>query len=244
MSSFENETFITHLEALRGMLLNSITLIALLSPVGFWAAPKFIDFLIKNSLPENMPQLHYFSPMDVFLIQIKIGVLLAFILAYPYIVYEVIKFVKPALYKHESKFMISLIVSASLLFILGGVFCIYTILPLIMNFSAGFSTEYIAPTIGLSQFVTLALGLILAFGVMFEIPLVVILCVKFGLVEVSSLKHLRPYIIVAILIAAGILTPPDIISQLMLAVPTYFLFEAGILIAQKFSVKTEGIIYD
>lgn len=233
MSSFKNESFITHLEALRGMLLNSITSIAILSPVGFWAAPKFIDYLIKNSLPENMPQLHYFSPMDVFLIQIKIGILLAFILAYPYIVYEVIKFVKPALYKHESTFMLSLIVSASILFILGGIFCIYTILPLIMNFSAGFSTEYIAPTIGLNQFITLALGLILAFGVMFEIPLVVILGVKFGLVEVSSLKHLRPYIIVAILIAAGVLTPPDIISQLMLAVPTYFLFEAGILFANK-----------
>ncbi len=156
----DNENFISHLEALREMLLRSISAIVILSPVGFYVAPKFLNFLIQNSLPESMTKLHYFSPMEVFIIQLKIGVLIAFVISFPYIVYEIKKFINPALYQNERRFLSGLILSSSFLFLLGGAFCIFFILPLIMNFSAEFATAELIPTLGLSNFVTLAGGLI------------------------------------------------------------------------------------
>ncbi len=227
----DNQSFISHLEALRGMLLRSIIAVVLLSPLGFYFAPKFIDFLVAISLPEGMTKLHYFSPMEVFIIQLKAGIVLAFILASPVIAYEVRKFVLPALYENERKFLGWFMTLFVILFLSGCAFCIFLILPLVMNFSAGFISENLEPTIGLSNFVNLASGLILAFGLMFQFPLAVLAGVKFGLVEVETLRNLRPYIIVIILILAAIFTPPDVVSQLMLGVPTWLLFEAGLLAA-------------
>lgn len=230
-NQIQEENFITHLEAFRKMLLKSIIAVGILSPVGFCFAPKFLDFLIKISLNDKIAKLHYFSPMEVFIIQIKIGLLIAFIISFPYVVYEVKKFVNPALYKNERKFLSGLIISSSILFLLGSVFCIFVILPLVMNFSAGFTTTHLEPTLGLNNFVTLAIGLILAFGIMFQFPLGVILGVKLDLISIELLKNIRPYIFVGILIISAILTPPDVVSQLMLGIPTYILYETGVLIA-------------
>lgn len=224
----KEQTFIQHLEALRSMLINSIAAVVLLSPIGFWAAPKFINFLVKNSLPDGIVKLHYFSPMEVFLIQMKAGIVLAF----PFIVYQVRKFVLPALYEHERKFLGILVFFATILFVLGAAFCVFCIMPLIMNFSASFSTAQLEPTLGLGNFVNLCAGLMLAFGLMFQMPLVVLTGVKFGLVSVKTLENMRPYIIVVILILAAVFTPPDVVSQLMLGVPTWLLFEAGIFVAK------------
>ncbi len=229
--SNDEQTFIEHLEALRSMLIHSLSAVALLSLPGFYLAPKCIDFLIKNSLPENIGKLHYFSPMEVFIIQLKAGVVLGFIIAFPYIVYQVRKFVLPALYENERRFLGWLISLATILFVAGSAFCIFLILPLIMKFSASFSTSQLEATLGLESFINLSAAMILAFGLMFQFPLGVLICVKFGLVSVSTLKNARPYIIVGILILAAIFTPPDIVSQLMLGIPTWLLFEAGLFAA-------------
>ena len=224
---------IEHIEALRQMLLRSICAIALLSPAGFFLAPKFIDFLVKNSIPQNAAKLHYFSPMEVFVIQLKIGIIIAFALAFPYVVYEVRKFVLPALYENEKKFLGTFILSSTSLFLLGAASCVFAILPLIMKFSLGFANENIEATLGLNNFISLSGALLLAFGLMFQFPLIVIALVKFDVVEISTLINLRPYIIVVILILAAIFTPPDVISQIMLALPTWLLYEAGLLIAKR-----------
>ena len=229
--SNEDQSFIEHLEALRSMLIHSLSAVAVMSLPGFYLAPKCIDFLIKNSLPENIGKLHYFSPMEVFIIQLKAGLVIGFILAFPYVVYQVRKFILPALYENERKFLGWLITLATVLFAAGSAFCIFLILPLIMSFSASFSTAQLQPTLGLENFITLSAAMILAFGLMFQFPLAVLICVKFGLVSVNTLKNARPYIIVGILILAAIFTPPDIVSQLMLGVPTWLLFEAGLLAA-------------
>ncbi len=225
------QTFIQHLEALRSMLIHSIAAVAILTPAGFYLAPKFIDFLIKNSLPQGIAKLHYFSPMEVFIIQLKAGLVIAFVLAFPYIVLQVRKFILPALYEHERKFLGWLVVLATGLFVFGAAFCVFVIMPLIMNFSAAFATSQLEATLGLSYFINLSAGLMLAFGLMFQIPLAVLIGIKFGLVSVDMLKKARPYIIVGILILAAIFTPPDVVSQLMLGVPTWLLFEAGVLAA-------------
>ena len=225
------QTFIQHLEALRSMLIHSIAAVAILTPAGFYLAPKLIDFLIKNSLPQEIAKLHYFSPMEVFIIQLKAGLVIAFVLAFPYIVLQVRKFILPALYENERKFLGWLVVLATGLFVFGAAFCVFVIMPLIMNFSAAFATSQLEATLGLSSFINLSAGLMLAFGLMFQIPLAVLIGIKFGLVSVDMLKKARPYIIVGILILAAIFTPPDVVSQLMLGVPTWLLFEAGVLAA-------------
>ena len=225
------QTFIQHLEALRSMLIHSVAAVAVLTPAGFYLAPKFIDFLIKNSLPQGIAKLHYFSPMEVFVIQLKAGLVIAFVLAFPYVVLQVRKFILPALYEHERKFLGLLVVLATGLFVFGAAFCVFVIMPLIMNFSAAFATSQLEATLGLSSFINLSAGLMLAFGLMFQIPLAVLTGIKFGLVSVDMLKKARPYIIVGILILAAIFTPPDIVSQLMLGVPTWLLFEAGVFAA-------------
>ena len=186
-----------------------------------------------------MAKLHYFSPMEVFIIQLKAGIVLAIIFASPVIAYEVRKFILPALYENERRFLGWFMSLFVLLFISGCAFCIFLILPLVMNFSVGFMSERLEPTIGLANFVNLASGLILAFGIMFQFPLAVLAGVKFGLVSVDTLKNLRPYIIVGILVLAAIFTPPDVVSQLMLGVPTWLLFEAGLL-AASFIEKKEA----
>lgn len=225
------QTFIQHLEALRSMLIHSVAAVAVLTPAGFYLAPKFIDFLIKNSLPQGIAKLHYFSPMEVFVIQLKAGLVIAFVLAFPYVVLQVRKFILPALYEHERKFLGLLVVLATGLFVFGAAFCVFVIMPLIMNFSAAFATSQLEATLGLSSFINLSAGLMLAFGLMFQIPLAVLTGIKFGLVSGDMLKKARPYIIVGILILAAIFTPPDIVSQLMLGVPTWLLFEAGVFAA-------------
>ena len=225
------QTFLEHLEALRSMLIHSLTAVAVMSLPGFYFAPKCIDFIIKNSLPENIKNLHYFSPMEVFVIQLKAGLVIGFILAFPYIVYQVRKFVLPALYENEKKFLGWLLSLATLLFAAGSAFCIFLILPLIMKFSASFSSAQLQPTLGLESFVNLSAAMILAFGLMFQFPLAVLICVKFGFISIKTLKNSRPYIIVGILVLAAIFTPPDIVSQLMLGIPTWLLFEAGLFAA-------------
>ncbi len=236
----EEQTFIQHLEALRSMLIRSIVAVVILSPAGFYAAPKFIDFLIKNTLPQGISKLHYFSPMEVFVIQLKAGLVIAFVLAFPYIALQVRKFVLPALYEHERKFMDWLVILATFLFVSGAGFCIFLIMPLIMNFSAAFSTTHLEATLGLESFINLSAGMMLAFGLMFQIPLAVLIGIKFGLVSVSMLENARPYIIVGILILAAIFTPPDIVSQLMLGVPTWLLFEAGVFAARFIEKKKQS----
>ncbi len=229
MQSDNNEqTIIQHLEALREMLIKSVAAIALLSPLGFYLAPKCINFIIKNSVPESIGKLHYFSPMEVFIIQLKAGLIIAFVIAFPYIVYQVKNFVGPALYENEKKFLSWLVTLATLLFAAGSAFCLFIILPLIINFSASFSSSQLEATLSIENFLNLAAAMMLAFGIMFQFPLGVLICVKFGLVSVETLKHARPYIIVLILILAAIFTPPDVVSQLMLGIPTWLLFEAGL----------------
>ena len=235
----EEQTFLQHLEALRSMLIKSIVSVVVLSPLGFWAAPKFIDFLIKKSLPQGIAKLHYFSPMEVFIIQLKAGLIIAFVLAFPYIVVQVRKFVLPALYEHERKFLGWLVVLATFLFVLGAAFCVFVIMPLIMNFSAAFATSQLEATLGLESFINLAAGMMLAFGLMFQVPLVVLIGIKFGLVSVEVLEKARPYVIVGILILAAIFTPPDVVSQLMLGVPTWLLFEAGVFAARFIEKKSD-----
>lgn len=195
-------------------------------------APKCLDFFINLILRGNNISLNYFSPAEVFIIQIKFALVLDIILCFPYIAKQVWNFCVPALYDHERKFIKSIVFTSSALFILGSMFCLFVILPLIINFGMSFSTSNVQAVLGISNVVNLSIWLILSFGVMFQLPLITHALIKSDIVSYETIKNSRPYVIVGLLIIAGILTPPDVVSQVMLFTPTYLLFELGLLFSR------------
>ncbi len=232
MSDTEN-TLTAHLEELRRTLLRCLAVTAVLYPVGYAVSPWVIRGLVQWCFPDSVGRLHYFTPMEVFWVQLKLALILALVLAYPWNIVQVWRFLLPALYREERKALGWWIAFSSLLFFCGAGFCIGLILPMLMRFSGGFATPELQPVLGLANFLNLAGWLTLAFAVMFQAPVAVLLAVRFGVISVQSLKQKRPYVMTVILIVAAILTPPDVVSQLMLAVPTWLLFELGLVLASR-----------
>lgn len=228
----QEEGLLQHLEALRRTLINCFVALGLMLIPMFLAAPACMNGLIKIMIGGNDVSLNYFSPMEVFILQIKIAVVLDLLVCFPYIAGQVWKFLLPALYENERKFIKSVVLTSSGLFIIGVLFCIFFILPLIINFGISFATSDIKAVFGISNIISLALMLSVIFGLMFQFPLITYSLVRFGIVGYQTIKSKRPYIFVGILIISGLLTPPDIISQLMLTIPTYLLFEAGLFAAR------------
>ena len=233
MATDKDESIISHIEAFREMLLKCLRAITIVLLPILFVAPKCLDIFIKLILKGNNIALNYFSPAEVFIIQIKFALVMDIIICFPYIAKQVWNFCVPALYEHEKKFIKSIVFTSSALFILGALFCLFVILPLIINFGMSFANQNIQAVFGISNVVTLALWLILAFGVMFQLPLVVNALIKSDIVEKETIQNCRPYVIVVLLILAGILTPPDVVSQIMLFTPTYLLFELGLLFSGK-----------
>ncbi len=230
----QEESIISHLEALRKTVLKCLYSVVIVLPFMFYFAPKVLSGFIKIILGSNKVTLNFFSPAEVFIIQIKMAVLLSVIICFPYIAKQLWNFILPALYEGEKKFIKSLVFISSFLFTAGVVFCIFMILPLIIKFGLSFQSENIQAVFRISEVINLGLWLSLAFGLMFQLPIVTFYLIKTDILSYSSVANKRPYVVVALLILAGILTPPDIVSQLMLAVPSYLLFEAGLIFSKFF----------
>lgn len=162
-------------------------------------------------------------------------IVMAILICFPYIARQIWNFVLPALYENERRFIKSIIFSSSLMFILGVIFCLIFILPLIIKFGLSFRTADIKAVLGISNVIGLSLQLAVIFGLMFQFPLITYMLIRSGITSYAAVAAKRPYIFTAILIIAAILTPPDIVSQLMLAVPTYILFELGLYCSRKFA---------
>lgn len=225
-------TLVSHLEELRKALLKCVAATGLLYPLGYWATAWVIDALVRRCFPAGM-ELHYFSPMEVFWVRLKLALILSLAAAYPWNMLQLWNFILPALYPRERRAFGRWILLSSALFFAGGAFCVGAILPMLMRFSAGFATPELRPMIGLANFIDLAGWLVLAFGAMFQSPLAVLIAVRFGAVSVETLAAKRPYVVTVILVLSALLTPPDVLSQLLLALPTYLLFELGLLLARR-----------
>ena len=171
MSGGGENTLISHLEALRRALLRIVAATALLFPLAYWASPYLVELLTRWCFPKGM-SLYYFSPMEAFWVQLKLSLVLALVLAYPWNILQLWKFVIPALYPKERRAIGGWIFLSSLLFFCGGVFCVGLILPLLMKFAASFATPSLKPMIGLEGFLDLAGWLTLAFALMFQTPIV------------------------------------------------------------------------
>lgn len=233
MGDEKEESLISHLEALRETLLKCLISLCIVFPFMFFVAPPVLNKIIDIVIGSTGIKLNYFSPMEVFLIQIKTAFVLDLIVCCPYIAKKIWEFILPALYDNERKFIKSVVFISSLLFILGVAFCIFVMLPFVIKFGLSFSTANINPVFNISNILNLTLIMSLSFGLMFQMPLITHALIKSGVVSYETISDKRPYVIVIILIIAGILTPPDVVSQITLGLPTYLLFELGLIFSRK-----------
>lgn len=238
MPEQEDENLITHLEALRSTLIKCFVALGIGIIPMFLAAPYCMNGLIKIMIGDNNVSLNFFSPMEVFILQIKIAVVLDLLICFPYIARQIWKFILPALYDNERNFIKSIVLTSSSLFVIGVLFCIFFILPLIINFGISFVTTNINAVFGISNIIGIALWLSVVFGLMFQFPLITYSLIRSDITTYTMVKNKRPYVFVGILIISALLTPPDIVSQLMLTIPTYFLFEAGLFFAKDVDKKS------
>jgi sec-independent protein translocase protein TatC len=169
-----------------------------------------------------------------FLVPMKVTLVLALIISLPWVFYQAWAFVAPGLYAHEKRLVLPLVISSSLLFIAGVAFCYFFVFGRVFHFIANFAPTSIAVMPDIENYLDFVISMCLAFGATFEVPVVVVILVRMGIVSVDKLKSFRPYIIVGAFIIAAIVTPPDVVSQLALAVPMWLLFELGLLLAPVF----------
>lgn len=226
-------SLLAHLEALRSVLIRIFAAVAILYIPAYFAAPRIIDLLVARSFPAGTAQLHYFAPMEVFIIQLKLALVIALTASYPWNIHQIWTFLAPALYPGERRMLGWWIFFSAVLFFAGVIFCAALVLPLIMRFSLSFATNGVQPMLGIASFLGLAGWMSLSFGIVFQAPLAVMLAVRFHIVRASTLSKCRPYVYTVILIMAALLTPPDVVSQLMLAIPTALLFEIGLFFARR-----------
>jgi sec-independent protein translocase protein TatC len=205
-----------------------------------WAGTIY-DLLAQpmmNALPEGSKMIAT-GVITPFLIPVKVTLLVAFIIALPVVLYQAWAFVAPGLYTHEKKLVAPLVISSSLLFLAGVAFCYYFVFGTVFRFVNDFAPKSISVAPDIESYFGFVMSMFIAFGVTFEVPVVVIVLVRMGFVTVEKLKSIRPYVIVGAFIIAAVVTPPDVISQLLLAVPLCLLYEAGLLLAPLFARATQ-----
>jgi len=233
MPKEKEETLIDHLEALRTMLIKCLLALALgLLPM-FFITPYIMNALIHVMIGKHEIALNFFSPMEVFILELKIALVLDILVCFPYLAKQIWNFILPALYDHERKFIKSIVLSSSALFIIGVLFCLFFILPLVIRFGMSFVTDNLHAMLGIGNILSLALWLSVIFGIMFQFPLVTYALICSDIIDYEAMTRKRRFVFIGILILSGFLTPPDIISQLLLTLPTYSLFEIGLFLAKK-----------
>lgn len=166
-----------------------------------------------------------------FFVPMKMAMMAAFVLSLPHTLYQAWAFVAPGLYAHERRFMMPLVIASTLLFLAGMAFAYFLVFPVVFGFITGYVPQGVAVMTDIGSYLDFVITLFMAFGLAFEVPIAVIVLVGFGLVQISTLKEIRSYVIVGAFVLGAIFTPPDIISQFMLAIPLWLLYEAGIFLA-------------
>ena len=219
-------SFLEHLEELRKRVIRCLFFIIVFSIVAYFFSEKIINFVSKP-----IPHLYFMSPTEAFAIRIKLSLIVGLIVSVPVIFYQAWQFVVPGLLEKEVKLVIPVVISSTVFFLTGAVFCFFLVLPVGMKFLLGFGTEKLSPLIKVTDYINFISYMTLAFGAVFELPVLSYFLAKIGVISAPTLRKGRRYAIVIILIVAAALTPgPDIFSQLMLAGPLYILYEISIIV--------------
>ena len=240
----QQDTFISHLIELRTRLMHALLAVAIVFVVVFLypGSGAIYDFLaapLMRALPEGAKMIAT-GVITPFMVPVKVTALLAFLIALPYVLYQAWAFIAPGLYEHEKKLAVPLIFASTLLFLIGVAFCYYFVFGTVFKFINDFAPKSITPAPDIEAYFSFVITMFMAFGVTFEIPIVVIILVRAGLVSVDKLKQARPYVIVGAFVVAAVVTPPDVLSQFMLAVPMCLLYEAGLFFARFVSVRARS----
>jgi len=228
-----SESFISHLIELRDRLMRIVIGLILTFILLFPFADQ-IYTLLAQPLLASLPAGGQMIATEVttpFFVPMKMAMMTAFVISLPHTLYQVWAFVSPGLYAHERRFMMPLVVASTLLFLTGMAFAYFLVFPVVFGFITGYAPEGVAVMTDIGRYLDFVITLFLAFGLAFEVPIAVIVLVGFGLVQISTLKEIRAYVIVGAFVLGAIFTPPDVISQFMLAVPLWLLYEVGILLA-------------
>ena len=237
-----SDTFISHLIELRDRLLRIVAGIVLTFICLFPFANKIYS-LLASPLLSQLPQGGQMIATAVttpFFVPMKVAMLAAFVISLPYTLYQIWAFIAPGLYQHEKRFAAPMVVLSTLLFLIGMAFAYFLVFPVVFGFIAGTAPEGVAVMTDIGNYLDFVITLFLAFGIAFEVPVAVVILVRMGMVNVATLKEIRSYVIVGAFVAGAILTPPDVISQFMLAVPLWLLYEAGILADGFLGSKSES----
>jgi sec-independent protein translocase protein TatC len=229
----KQDSFISHLIELRDRLLRAVASVILVFICLFpWA--NHLYTLLATPLIAKLPQGSHMIATAVastFFIPVKVAMMTAFLIALPYVLYQLWAFIAPGLYQHERKLAVPLLFASVVLFFTGMAFAYFLVFPVVFGFLAGATPEGVSFAPDISAYLDFVMTLFIAFGVTFEVPVVVILLVLTNVVSVQKLRSARPYVIVGAFVVGAIFTPPDVISQIMLAVPIWLLYEAGIIMA-------------
>ncbi len=228
------ETFISHLIEMRTRLIRALLAVVIIFLCLFpWA--KELYALLASPLLASLPkggQMIATDVVGVFVVPMKVAFLVAFLIALPYVLYQLWAFVAPGLYAHEKKLVLPLVIASWVLFFVGMAFAYFLVFPTVFKFMASIAPEGVAWMTDIEKYLSFTLTTFVAFGLTFEVPVVVIVLVRAGLVSIEKLKEARPYVVVGAFVVGAIVTPPDVISQLMLAVPLCLLYELGIVLAR------------
>ena len=228
----EPDTFLSHLIELRDRLLKALGAVILVFLPCFFFAPQLYDALaqpLMTALPEGAHMIAT-GVVTPFLVPVKVAMLVAVCIALPVILYQAWAFVAPGLYVHEKRFVLPLVVASSILFFAGMAFCYFFVFGVVFKFVYSIAPKSIEVAPDIENYFGFVLGMFFAFGVTFEVPVAVVLLVKMKMVTVAKLKEIRPNEIVGAYVVAAVVTPPDVVSQIMLAIPLWFLYEVGILV--------------
>ncbi len=236
--------FVTHLVELRDRMIRALIAVGIAFGVlAFWPGPAGLYDLLAQPMVAHLPQgakLIATNVISPILVPLKITLMAAFLVALPVVLFQVWAFVAPGLYSHEKKLMLPLVISSTILFFVGVAFCYFLVIPGMSKFIQAFAPSAITAAPDIEQYFGFVLTLFLVFGIAFEVPIAVIVLARMGIVSIDQLKKMRGYFVVGSFIVAAVVTPPDVISQLALAVPMCILYEIGIVAARMFIKHTQA----
>ena len=239
----QEDSFISHLVELRDRLLKAIIAVVAVFIVLFLypGASAIYDVLAQPMLATLPPGTRMIATgvITPFMVPVKVTLLASFVLALPFVLYQAWAFVAPGLYQHEKRLALPLIVSSTVLFLSGMAFCYFVVFKTVFHFIATFAPQSITPAPDIEAYLNFVMTMFLAFGLAFEVPVAVVLLVKTGVTTVAKLSAARGYVVVGAFVLAAVVTPPDVVSQFLLAVPLCVLYELG-LVAARFVKSRES----
>ncbi len=226
------QPFVAHLIELRDRIVRSLLAVGVVFAIlSYWPGPAALYDLLARPLVAQMPAGTHLIATNVispFLVPLKITLLLAFLVALPIVLYQLWAFIAPGLYSHEKRLVLPLVVSSTLLFLAGVAFCYFFVFGRVFHFIQNFAPKSVNVAPDIEQYLGFVLTMFLAFGATFEVPVVVVVLVRMGVVSVAKLREFRGYFVVIAFIIAAVITPPDMVSMLALAIPMCLLYEVGL----------------